>query len=577
MRWVLKIAAAMLVLTLPASAQAPRRVALVFANADYQSYRDLPNAAVDAGLVEASLRRAQFDVEIWRNQSTAAMRARLAAFQQKANGADLALVYFAGHGMEVGGKNFLVPTDVYIEADNELRIKAVEADLIIDVLSSARARIVVLDACRNNPLANQMRQTVPSRVTRAVGSSGLGQQDVQSVRGTLLMYSAGPNQLADDGPEGQGSPFARAFARWLPEPGMELRLAIGAISTQVYEETRGQLPFSTTSLGQEPVYLVAGARVRDPEAERELREAREQIAALQKEKSAGWGAGTAPLPGPPASSRPASTTTTGRLEAGGPGSVFRDCAECPEMVAVPAGSFTMGDNASGESDERPERTVSIRAFAAGRHELTLGEWKTFVNATGRANPPNDCYRTGGQDASWRAVGFAQDDRHPVACVNWTDAQDYLRWLSQRTGQRYRLMTEAEWEYAARAGTRSVYWWGDNASHEQANYGADACCSGLASGRDRWTNTAPVGSFPANAFGLSDMHGNVWEWVQDCYANTYAGAPTDSSAFETNNCSNRVFRGGSWLSSPSNLRSAIRYWNTPTYRYNGVGFRLARTL
>lgn len=564
MRWVIRVAMALALLALPASAQAPRRVALVIANANYQVYRPLPNAAVDSGLVVASLRRAGFSVvESWPDQGAKAMRDRLAAFQRTAAGADLALIYFAGHGMEVGGRNWLVPVDADIAADNELEFKAISADLVIQSAANARARIVVLDACRNNPLANRMRTT--TRTTRDIGSGGLGQQSVQGVVGTLLMFSAGPGELANDGPAGQGSPFARAFSRWLPEPGVELRLAVGSIAEQVRRETGDQQPFSTTSLSGEPVYL-NGAPTRDPELERQLREARDQLAALQREKAQGWGNG-AGTPSSPAVSGPA--VAVQRPDAGGvaraPGAPFRDCPDCPEMASIPAGSFTMGDNASGESDERPVREVSIRAFAAGRYEVTLGEWKAFVAATGRAAPPADCYTSAGRNGSWRNTGFAQDDRHPVACLNWNDAQDYVRWLSQRTGQRYRLLTEAEWEYVARAGTTGPYWFGQTVGAQNANYNA--------SGKN---GTVQVGGYAANAFGLHDTAGNVWEWVEDCHASTYAGAPTDGSPVVNTPCSSRVIRGGSWYDTPANLRSADRNGNAPSIRSIVVGFRVART-
>ena len=243
---------------------------------------------------------------------------------------------------------------------------------------------------------------------------------------------------------------------------------------------------------------------------------------------------------------------------------FDDCSGagwCPTMVSIPAGAFTMGspDGETGRSsDEGPQRRVSVAAFAAGKYEITRGQWAAFVSATGRAD--GSC--------SWRSPGFAQQDNHPVVCVSHEDAQAYAGWLSQRTGRTYRLLSEAEWEYAARGGDRAgAYWWGASASHEYANYGADTCCSGLASGRDQWVNTSPAGSFPANPFGLHDMHGNVWEWVEECYRATYDA---------TRDCSYRADRGGGWSNDPQNLRSANRSRGTPASRLNDLGFRVART-
>jgi formylglycine-generating enzyme required for sulfatase activity len=251
-----------------------------------------------------------------------------------------------------------------------------------------------------------------------------------------------------------------------------------------------------------------------------------------------------------------------------PGETFRDCDVCPEMVVVPAGEFMMGSD-NGESDERPVHKVTIHApFAVGKFEVTFEEWEACVAARG-------C----GTNRSPSDQGWGKG-RRPVINVSWNDAKDYVGWLSRKTGKSYRLLTEAEWEYAARGGKGNLrYWWGADASHEYANYGSDACCSGVTQGRDQWVNTAPVGQFPANPFALHDMHGNVWEWVEDCYSGSYSGTPADGSAY-TGPCGRRVFRGGSWLSLPRSVRSAVRSWDWVTSgggRLNDTGFRVARSL
>ena len=218
------------------------------------------------------------------------------------------------------------------------------------------------------------------------------------------------------------------------------------------------------------------------------------------------------------------------------GEKFRDCPTCPEMVVVPAGSFMMGSPSSEEGrygNEGPVHRVTIPApFAVGKYEVTFSEWDACVSAGGCGGyRPND----------W---GWSRG-RRPAINVSWNDARAYVRWLSEKTGKEYRLLSESEWEYAARAGTTTRYWWGNAIGRNRAN------CDGCGS---RWDNeqTAPVGSFAANGFGLHDMHGNVWEWVGDCWNDSYAGAPSDGRAWESRNCGRRVLRGGSWYNDPRYL-------------------------
>lgn len=284
------------------------------------------------------------------------------------------------------------------------------------------------------------------------------------------------------------------------------------------------------------------------------------------------------------------------------GESFRDCAVCPEMILIAEGSFLMGapDNEPGRYEEEgPVRKVNISRFAAGKFHVTRGEWAAFVKATNRI-PVEGCDWSGLPEneavtASWNHVGFRQDDKHPVVCISWDDAQDYISWLGKKTGFKYRLLTEAEWEYAARAGSTTPYPWGSDASHEFANYGKDTCCTGLALGLDQWAyGTSPVGSFPPNAYGLYDMHGNVMQWVEDCFSGSYIGLPTDGSAYTNSvplnvegdlsemngksSCDFRMCRGGDFNNPPAMIRSASRNWAPiQAYRSAGLGFRVAKSL
>lgn len=282
--------------------------------------------------------------------------------------------------------------------------------------------------------------------------------------------------------------------------------------------------------------------------------------------------GDARAPSPP---RPATMPQLNTGEPSQPGDRFRDCGGCPELVVVPAGSFLMGSAASEEQrmdNEGPRRRVTIPSqLAVGVYEITFAQWDA-------------CVRGGG------CLGYSPDDGGggrgmlPVTNVSWEDAQAYVAWLSDETGEEYRLPSEAEWQYAARAGTSTARYWGESDA-EQCRYanGADealreadpdppiAFCS------DGYPETAPVGSFEPNGFGLHDVMGNVQEWTQDCWSWGYSGAPADGRPQETGDCSQRNLSGGSWALGPWHLRSASRFGARPAIRHHGFGFRVVRVL
>jgi formylglycine-generating enzyme required for sulfatase activity len=258
------------------------------------------------------------------------------------------------------------------------------------------------------------------------------------------------------------------------------------------------------------------------------------------------------------------------------GATFRECASsCPEMVVLPSGSFQMGSLESEpghNKSEEPLHLVTIaKPFAVAKFAVTWDEWELCVGMHGCDGGP-----TG--DA-----GF-EKGRKPVINVSWYQAKSYAEWLSRMTGKNYRMLSEAEWEYAARGVKSEVdkhwaYSWGDTATHELANYGADQCCKGKAEGKDQWTYTAPVGQFPPNAFGLFDMHGNVWQWVADGWHDNYYGnPPSDGSVWlEGADETRRVGRGGSWYLPPVFMRSAGRNPFAAGSRDDSLGFRVARTI
>lgn len=260
----------------------------------------------------------------------------------------------------------------------------------------------------------------------------------------------------------------------------------------------------------------------------------------------------------------------------------------PAMVALPGGDFVMGcrpgwDDVLGgcKASEKPPHTVTVKPFQIGRYEITVGQFKRFVEDTGyqtTAERPIDAGCTikhAGQlqwvlskEHHWRNPGFPQTDQHPVVCISWQDTQQYLAWLNQKTGQQYRLPTEEEWEYAARGGQITAFFWGDEADRQFANYQGTA-------GKDQWQYTAPIGQFSSNAFGLYDVAGNAWEWVENCWRKHYQ----DASRIGENACTSgtnaaRARRGGGWDNYPPSIRSAYRNSGHELERSYLYGFRIA---
>lgn len=266
---------------------------------------------------------------------------------------------------------------------------------------------------------------------------------------------------------------------------------------------------------------------------------------------------------------------------------FRDAPYAPMMTVVPAGEFTMGSPECEQFRLPNEQQHRVRVgypLAMSKYNITRGEFAHFVAETG--HEAKGCNREGAggmtydPDGDWHTPGFEQDDEHPVACINYHDAVAYAQWLSSKTGQRYRLPSEAEWEHAMRGGTSSAYYWGQTWEPGRANVDGQP---GQPGGRA----TTPGGTFPPNPFGLYDMAGNVWVWLADCYNASYNGAPTDGSAWMSGNCALRMRRSGSWFNieraiegdyrQPGRLRSASRFASIPSLRYSSFGFRLVRDL
>ena len=298
------------------------------------------------------------------------------------------------------------------------------------------------------------------------------------------------------------------------------------------------------------------------------------------------------------------TLAGARARTPAPGTSFRDCSNgCPEMVVIQQGRFTMGAPAGEEARENlpseirgssvPQHLVTIRhKLAIAKFDVTRDEYALFVGETKRPDSDScitvNAAGTGfiAMKGNWRSPGFTQTGRDPVVCVSWDDAHAYVTWLSVKTGHIYRLPTEAEWEYAARAGTTTARYGSDNpaefcrytnvgdldySEQHPGDSGANRAC------RDGYAFTSPVGSFPPNQFGLDDMLGNVMDWTEDCWNANYSGAPTDGTAWQAGDCGRRVVHGGSWDADLSVVRSAHRRGLATSKRATSLGFRVARTL
>lgn len=267
-----------------------------------------------------------------------------------------------------------------------------------------------------------------------------------------------------------------------------------------------------------------------------------------------------------------------------------------EMVKISGGSFLMG-TLEGRTDEKPQHIVTVSSFEIGKYEVTVGQFKKFIEATGyltdaetNAGIHKGCFGDGGgvdfgqkEGLAWRNPGYTQSDNHPVVCISLNDAHAYIHWLNKETGSNYSLPSEAQWEYAARSGSTTDYHFG-NSKSELCLYanvydevGKDVNSYGWRNApcNDGEAKSSRVGQYKASPFGVYDMHGNVWEWVDDCWKSGYHDAPSNGTVYRSDECEHRVTRGGSWYNIPLGVRSANRYWYLPTYRSFNLGFRLFR--
>jgi len=625
------------VLAAPSHAQTnERRVALVIGAEDYTVAKKLVNPINDANAIAASLRAVGFEsVDVVLNPRTlAAFGEAVSAFEDKARDADVAIIYYAGHGVSVDGTNWLLPTDIDVARKQQLRYEAMTADdLVGAVRGASKVRLVILDACRNDPFSG-----IGSDGSRSVAPSG-GLARVSTGNNVVVLMATSPGATASDGAGKPNSPFGAALAYLIRQPGMRLVTLPSEVSRYVQQMTLNTqrpdqqgipddpdwafspalLADSTTTLAPPPTPLAAqpafDARQAElaywngccssPNATPAMLQAYlskvsdgefpgtfSDIARARTDTGRGGIGATATVT--PTARLPAAP---GRVIAPGTtisvGQVFRDCDNCPQMVALPAGAFIMGSppaEADHFANEAPQTAVEISSFAMGRYEVTRAEYAAFVKATNHKSD-DGCFllnKAGNYDlipnGSWKTTGFAQTDTDPAVCISWDDANAYASWLSKTTKETYRLPSEAEWEYAARAGTTSAFYFGDNEADACRFINAEDAAMAIVATRsldtacdDKYLFTAPVGSLGANRFKLSDMHGNVREWVSTCYAEALDIATVTAKQDDDAFCSDRVLRGGSYNTAVGRTRSASRNAGDPTGRGNATGFRVAREI
>ncbi len=567
MRWIGTLAAAAALLLTAGNARAEElRYALVIANQSYaEKVGPLKTPLADAVLVKAALEDHDFKVtrvtDASRLQILAAVREH-ARLLEPAGAHGVGIVYYAGHGAspEGSGRNYVIPVTATDARSDALWDDSVPLDEIrrrLAQFAPEAAHIVVFDACRE--------ELDLGPADRSLGAGrGRGFEIEPKAWGSMMVaFSTAEGELAADALDGaENSPYAIAFAAALERAATAGRRVAASelfqdVGIAVRRKTGSQTPWLSLGAGRKVFF---GEDPPEPEPEPKPKPAPDPPAA---EKSSV----AAPISAPPpeVAAGPAPLRTAAEIVDLKPGEKFKECEKCPEMVVAPGGAFLMGsppDEAGRESNEGPQQRIEITSFAIGVYEATYDEWEACA-ADGfcRSNPSPSNFGT--------FSDFGRG-RHPVIRVSWNDItapRGFIAWLNSKTeGAPYRLPSEAEWEYAARAGTTTRYWFGDDIADHQANYGAPL--SGA---------TMPVGSFKPNAFGLYDVHGNVWEWVQDCWTTSLGGQPADGSARMEGECSKAVLRGGSWDYYPRVLRSAYRFRNPRDNRYDYIGFRVARTL
>jgi formylglycine-generating enzyme required for sulfatase activity len=627
-------------------AHAVSRLALVIGNGDYQKVASLDNPVNDAQDMAQVLRRLGFEVILKLNLNNRAMTEVVQEFGTRLRSqGSIGLFYFSGHGLQTKGHNFLVPVDAPIKSEADIRWETLDANRVLDQMKDANneINIVILDVCRDNSYKTNLKSQGLARMENPTGfltayatapntvSCGSSKERNSIYTKYLLeaLHHKAHLSVLDMLTEVTGKVVAKTKGAQVPwkSDSLTKRFCFGICGSHIsqllrtceihfqadrltsgrggtalacYEEVLKKDPNNASALkGLKKIEATYIAWIEAALRDKEVGKAQQYMAGLRKvnpesRKLAAF-EDQIQTPRSPVC-RPPQEVVTGRVVAG---KVFRDCLQNgslgPEMVSIPDGSFRMGDiQGCGDYDEKPVNRVTVKGFAMGRYEVRVDEFQQFVNATGyrtEAEKGDGCYVdkngkglwTKVRNANWRNPYFSQNNIHPVVCISWNDATAYAQWLSEQTGKEYRLPTEAEWEYAARAGTETARYWGNNpdnacyyanvadktAKKKYSNWNIHNCTDG-------YVYTAPVGHFQPNAFGLFDMLGNVSEWTCSKYESKYSGEEKrciSSKNLAKNN--SLSLRGGNWRLISARMRSANRDKWSLADSFVYVGLRLVR--
>jgi formylglycine-generating enzyme required for sulfatase activity len=609
-----------------------RRIALVIGNSDSGALAPR-NAINDARSMGALLASLGFEVSVLTDGTPQQMQRALAAFHARLAGGGVGLFYFAGHGLQVGNETILVPAGIDGRSPAALLVNGIDLRNVLAAMSAPRAdktNLVILDTCLQNPFhftdtktpaLALPEQTFIAYATAPGGFAADGTGHGVYTRALLRALSHAPQRdidammhdvertvRADTGDQqrpwavsslGRGFRFAHyprgdvtsAELAGTAIVSMRSRGIMPKDSSEQYELTfwdsiknsnyasdyeaylkaypngrfaalakarieRLQAAASAPAPGAAPTAPPAASKAQAAASQPAHAVAPSQPTPEHQHAASAMVATPTPAPAPAPASVAATPKAPDKSAANVPAAgESKDCAACPVMISLPAGSFTMGSNA-GDISERPPHHVTIGApFAIGKYAVTVDQWNACVAA-------NACPKLSSENGP--------DKNVPARDLSWDDVQQYIKWLGKVTGKPYRLPTEAEWEYAARGGTATPYWWGQQMRKGNTN------CKGCG---DPWHEERPenVGTFAANPYGLYDMGGNVWQWVSDCWHSSYKDAPADGHAWDANGCDMRVIRGGSWREGADYMLVSTRFKYSESVRQSQNGFRVAKDL